>query len=577
MELSIIDESEKENSVGGVTAIAEKNSNYAFVQEFHKIYEKDREGLSKFKKMFVKQKTFNPHSYHRRKSVDSNYIFHKNRFSILEKPVHHSSLKKPDDLKLRRHSVGVTNKLSLNSSEKRLNRGTMVSFNPKVQYSDKSNKGKFSPVKIYDRRHSVVNSGQTFKIERAGDNIINRSNSLNTNNRNLNALTERTESKKRSLKRVGLTLNKAVQEINKPYISFNRRNSQIGQFTKIFNRLMDKKTAEGGKDLSDSNSILAKSSIKFRTTYFKKRLKIVVMVIGTIAFIKNEIIKFGIVPRSTKPILDEEGLAQMDNTYINMSYFNILKEDKNKMKKLDCFMIHPGNCFIKIWRNFILIFSFVFCLMFPFRISYTDTYFNKKHLNFLILDIIIEIIYFTDILLNCITGYYNNNGKLITSFKKIFLNYLSSLWLIVDIVCMIPILLLITNMQDDYDRSGMLIIYLVLLRVFKTLLKINEIGFVEKTREFLGVNTGIVKVIFFFINTIILSHIFACIWYFNAVCEKFGPDTWVFRYRLVDESIELIYLKSLYFAYVVFITVGYGDIVPYTNSNNFLTKMRLFW
>jgi hypothetical protein len=65
-------------------------------------------------------------------------------------------------------------------------------------------------------------------------------------------------------------------------------------------------------------------------------------------------------------------------------------------------------------------------------------------------------------------------------------------------------------------------------------------------------------------TTLILSHIIACLWYFLAKIEGFGPDTWVVRRGIMDESNFMKYLNAMYWTYATISTVGYGDIAAET-------------
>jgi len=76
---------------------------------------------------------------------------------------------------------------------------------------------------------------------------------------------------------------------------------------------------------------------------------------------------------------------------------------------------------------------------------------------------------------------------------------------------------------------------------------------------------GIVKLIYFFFNSILLCYTFACLWHFSAIVN-YSNENWIGRSRFLDDSKWTIFLKSIYFGYTVFITIGYGDIVPYTTS-----------
>ncbi len=63
----------------------------------------------------------------------------------------------------------------------------------------------------------------------------------------------------------------------------------------------------------------------------------------------------------------------------------------------------------------------------------------------------------------------------------------------------------------------------------------------------------------------IVCHCYACLFYYVSLIEGDDPNTWVVRGHLEDEELSIIYLKSLYFAFTTFITVGYGDITAYSN------------
>jgi CRP-like cAMP-binding protein len=68
-----------------------------------------------------------------------------------------------------------------------------------------------------------------------------------------------------------------------------------------------------------------------------------------------------------------------------------------------------------------------------------------------------------------------------------------------------------------------------------------------------------------------MSHFVACMFYFTARLDNFGPNTWVTRYDLEDESNETKYLKALYFTITILTTVGFGDITPFTYSEMILS------
>jgi hypothetical protein len=58
---------------------------------------------------------------------------------------------------------------------------------------------------------------------------------------------------------------------------------------------------------------------------------------------------------------------------------------------------------------------------------------------------------------------------------------------------------------------------------------------------------------------LVLLHLATCIWYYSARLEEFNPDTWVFRYGLMNESTGKLYLFGFYWAVTTLTTVGFGD------------------
>lgn len=63
----------------------------------------------------------------------------------------------------------------------------------------------------------------------------------------------------------------------------------------------------------------------------------------------------------------------------------------------------------------------------------------------------------------------------------------------------------------------------------------------------------------------------ACNWYFTAMIDDFGPETWVARKGYVDSDIGTQYLAALYWSITTMSTVGYGDITALTETEMILS------
>jgi hypothetical protein len=92
--------------------------------------------------------------------------------------------------------------------------------------------------------------------------------------------------------------------------------------------------------------------------------------------------------------------------------------------------------------------------------------------------------------------------------------------------------------------------------------------------RFFNFNKGIARLMSFGLVVMILSHFAACLWYYIARLDEFSYDTWVFRYGMMDDSEDRLYLTSLYWALTTLTTVGYGDIHAHTNEE---MSFSLIW
>ena len=71
----------------------------------------------------------------------------------------------------------------------------------------------------------------------------------------------------------------------------------------------------------------------------------------------------------------------------------------------------------------------------PYKMAYIDSEFGD---NWFVIDMVIDALFFIDVLVNWTTAYHDDiEGVLVTSRKKILLNYLKS-WMILDIIACFP-------------------------------------------------------------------------------------------------------------------------------------------
>lgn len=263
------------------------------------------------------------------------------------------------------------------------------------------------------------------------------------------------------------------------------------------------------------------------------------------------------------------------NRYNKNSRFNKLLDMFNSNYKLKYrvkpLIIYSNSLYSKI-INIVIFISLMFSLtIVPFRLSFCNNYYNSDYKAWFSVDVILNIIFFLHIVINFNKAYYKDNGLIVDSHSKIACQYIGS-WFFLDLICLFPYTYYnrVTTIHNWKHTNNYSIAYwneiIPLARIFRLSSILSNIHIADYVGLILKLSAGKLKLIMFFLESTIICHLFACIWFFSAKVNMFSPNTWVNRYDWIDESTELLYIKSLYYTYVVFITVGYGDIVAFSNS-----------
>jgi potassium voltage-gated channel Eag-related subfamily H protein 5 len=99
--------------------------------------------------------------------------------------------------------------------------------------------------------------------------------------------------------------------------------------------------------------------------------------------------------------------------------------------------------------------------------------------------------------------------------------------------------------------------------ISKVLTKVEESLHFSKTTACWVDLTKLIIFIFLF------EHLFSCVWYFVGILnEEDGQQNWLKTNGIADKPYTVQYLHAFYFASVTMISVGYGDIVPTSITNN---------
>jgi len=199
-------------------------------------------------------------------------------------------------------------------------------------------------------------------------------------------------------------------------------------------------------------------------------------------------------------------------------------------------------------------------------------------------DYFIELLFLADIFIIFFTGYYRH-GELHTKNFDIIRNYLSR-WFVVDFLGVFPFELLYSNYYKAYIYNRVNYSWHRIIRVLRfnrlykmfqfyknsdTIKKLIQLKSVDYILKKLKLNAGITRLINTLFIVLVLSHIFACIFYYSAKINNFAEDTWIARSNLIDHEPNVQYLSSIYFSLTVVTTVGFGDITSVTVFEKILT------
>ncbi len=189
---------------------------------------------------------------------------------------------------------------------------------------------------------------------------------------------------------------------------------------------------------------------------------------------------------------------------------------------------------------------------------------------------VIDVLFIADMLLNFVTPFQLENGVWVTDHRSIAWRYMTS-WFLVDLISVMPL---------EYLRM------IRLVRLIKLLRLVRMSRVLKRFEAHLSIPYGIITLAKYFIMMITISHWLACLIRIVVVyefpdgwwVEKNDPEwpahsNWIRGYFMVQlnyadhESVTpwLQYNAAIYWAVMTVTTIGYGDVVPKTFYERWVT------
>ena len=225
--------------------------------------------------------------------------------------------------------------------------------------------------------------------------------------------------------------------------------------------------------------------------------------------------------------------------------------------------VRPDSILKQTWDFIILSLLLYSSFEVPYSLAFnsSDDSLDQRTSAF-IFDVLLDVIFTTDVGICFVTGYYDAQGTLVGDLKIIARRYLST-WFLPDFGGSFPFDLIISVcVSQSNNIVAMRILKLVrllkLLRAIRVFRVLNELG----EKEGLGALKKAIGILRSMFLLVFVAHVMGCC--FAMMIPLSQSDNWMYSYqsqlRYADSWTQ--YEVSVYWAIISITTIGYGDVKP---------------
>ena len=210
------------------------------------------------------------------------------------------------------------------------------------------------------------------------------------------------------------------------------------------------------------------------------------------------------------------------------------------------------------------------CVITPLRLAFVKDG-EEESKTLLIICYIIDLLFLIDVYIIFNTAFYDEYFQIIDDRSEIAKRYLSG-WFTIDILAITPFDLILNatdlNSLVRFARIGRLYKLVKLTRLIRVFKIMKDKGkFMKIITDLLKVGPGFERLFFFALISMILCHIFSCLWIMlpQFITQQeddslFYKDSWIEEFIVQELTNMELYWTSFYFTISTITTVGYGDI-----------------
>ncbi|KAK1876627.1 Potassium voltage-gated channel subfamily H member 7 [Dissostichus eleginoides] len=257
---------------------------------------------------------------------------------------------------------------------------------------------------------------------------------------------------------------------------------------------------------------------------------------------------------------------------------DVLPEYKLQTPRMDHWTILHYSPFKAVWDWLILLLVIYTAIFTPYSAAFLlndieeqrrrECGYSCSPLN--VVDLIVDIMFIVDILINFRTTYVNANEEVVSHPAKIAIHYFKG-WFLIDMVAAIPFDLLIFGSGSDETTT--------LIGLLKTARLLRLVRVARKLDRYSEYGAAVLMLLMCIFA--LIAHWLACIWYAIGNVEKPYLEHkigWLDnlgvsigkKYNYSDPSsgpsIKDKYVTALYFTFSSLTSVGFGNVSPNTNS-----------
>lgn len=189
-------------------------------------------------------------------------------------------------------------------------------------------------------------------------------------------------------------------------------------------------------------------------------------------------------------------LTTRDRTTVKKVLYplNEVSEQKNIISdenKLPFPLIHPKSKIKIIWTPIVIILLLYTATLMPYLLVFEDYDDNDWSSNWIIFQLVVDILFWIDLLMNLISAYYNEEGILVKKPMEIFMSYCKG-WLFIDLIACLPFNY-IGDVFIDQGSNAKDKLHLVRLSRLPRLYRLIKITKIAKVFHFLTNDSFVMK------------------------------------------------------------------------------------